>query len=93
MAQIEKEQKNLAAETKDLESQIYQLEREMQDMEDGDVLMDAVTNELSMNVVEFNSYFNSAKKAEIIKQNDEAEAEAEAEKARLAQEEQKRKEE
>ena len=62
-------------------------------MEDGDVLMDSVTNELSMNIVEFNSYFNSAKKAEIIKQNDEAEAEAEAEKARLAQEEQNRKEE
>ena len=52
-------------------------------MEDGDVLMDAVTNELSMNIVEFNTFFNSAKKAEIIKQNDEAEAEAEAEKARL----------
>ena len=33
----------------------------MQDMEDGDVLMDAVTNELSMNIVEFNSIFDATK--------------------------------
>ena len=30
-------------------------------MEDGEVLMDAVTNELSMNIVEFNSNFDMAK--------------------------------
>ena len=51
----------------------------MQDMEDSEVLMDAVTNELSMHIVEFDNIFETAKQAQI---ND-----AEAEKVRLLQEE------
>ena len=51
----------------------------MQDMEDSEVLMDAVTNELSMHIVEFNDIFETEKQAQI---ND-----AEAEKVRLLQEE------
>ena len=69
----------MAEEAKELESQIYILEREMQDMEDSEVLMDAVTNELSMHIVEFDNIFETAKQAQI---ND-----AEAEKVRLLQEE------
>ena len=79
IAQLDKDQKNIAEEAKELESQIYQLEREMQDMEDSEVLMDAVTNELSMHIVEFDHIVETAKQAQF---ND-----AEAEKARLLQEE------
>ena len=51
----------------------------MQDMEDSEVLMDAVTNELSMHIVEFDNIVETAKQVQF---ND-----AEAEKARLLQEE------
>ena len=45
--------------------------------------MDAVTNELSMHIIEFDNMVETAKQAETIQRNDEEEAE----KARLVQEE------
>ena len=70
MATLEKDQKSIAAETKDIEAQIAQLEREMQDMEDSEVLMDAVTNELSMQLVAFDNIDEEEKEAQMRKEEE-----------------------